>query len=159
MTPRQFLTEIIEPAAPLLPNHNSPEARCFLLAAAGQESEWLRRLQEPVAYARGFWQSEKNGHVLGVLTNGATSNAIHQVLARLEIPTSFDLVFEAVAWCDPLAYCIARLALLLDPAPLPAIGDATAAWDCYIRVWRPGVPRPSSWPERYGAANALFTVP
>ncbi|HTB47035.1 MAG TPA: hypothetical protein VK741_25685 [Acetobacteraceae bacterium] len=158
MTPAQFLP-IIAHAAPLLARYDTPAARCLLLAIAGQESEWSRRLQVPVPYARGFWQCEKNGAVLAVTTGEATRPLMVQICQALCIPTGLDQVFEAVAWCDDLAYCVARLALLPDPAPLPAIGDAAGAWDYYLRVWAPGTPRPESWPDRYGAAAALMTTP
>jgi hypothetical protein len=156
MTPKVFLDSVINPRAKLLAEHDSPEARCLLLAIAGQESEWQHRLQEPIGFARGFWQCEKNGAVLAVLTGDATREAIYGICSALCIPQGLDEVFEAVAWNDTLAYWIARLALLQDPATLPAIGDESGAWSTYARVWRPGEPRLESWAERYGAAVALF---
>jgi hypothetical protein len=157
MTPAQFLP-IIERAAPLLPQYDSPEARCLLLAIAGQESGWSQRLQVPVAYARGFWQCEKNAMVLGVLTHEYTRPVMADLLEKLRIPPGLDAVFEAIAWNDDLAYCTARLALVLDPAPLPAIGNGHAAWEYYLGNWRPGTPRPETWPGCYGAAAGLFNA-
>lgn len=156
MTPQAFLASIITPRAGLLPQHDMPEARCLLLAIAGQESAWLHRLQEPVPFARGFWQCEKHGAVIAVLTSEATRETIGGVCDALSISRGLDTVFEAIAWNDTLAYCIARLTLVLDPTPLPAIGDEQAAWATYTRVWRPGHPRLETWPERYGASAALF---
>ncbi len=156
MTPQAFLRGIVEPAAGLLGDRNSPDARCLLLAIAGQESEWEQRLQEPVAYARGFWQCEKNGAVLEVLTNDATKDPIANICRALCIPTGLDKVFEAIAWNDALAYVVARLNLWLDPQALPAIGDAGGSWDCYVRTWRPGKPDQSRWQDIYPAASGCF---
>jgi hypothetical protein len=96
------------------------------------------------------------GQVLGVLTHERSRDTINAVLATLEIPLGLDWVWEAVAWNDTLAYAVARLALLLDPEPLPAIGDEAASWATYVKNWRPGVPRLETWAERYTAAVALF---
>lgn len=156
MTPKAFLDSVIAPRAHTMPQHDSPEARCLMLAIAGQESEWLYRLQQPEAFARGFWQCEKHGAVLAVLTGDATREAIYGVCDALCIPRGLDEVFEAIAWNDTLAYWVARLALVQDPQPLPAIGDESGAWSTYSRVWRPGKPRLETWAERYGAAVALF---
>jgi hypothetical protein len=157
MTPAAFLASVIVPRAARLLQHDSPEARCLLLAIAGQESGWEHRLQEPVAHARGWWQCERDGAVLAVLTSDATRAAIGGVCDALTIPRGLDIVFEAIAWNDTLAYWIARLALVLDPHPLPAIGDSAAAWSTYSRVWRPGEPRLGTWAERYDASAALFS--
>lgn len=156
MTPQVFLGAIISPAARLLPEHDSPEARCLLLAIAGQESGWAQRLQEPIPFARGFWQCEKNGAVVAVLTSEATRTLIVQICTALCIPPGLDQVFEAIAWNDALACCVARLNLVLDPAGLPAIGERETAWETYLRVWRPGKPSPDRWLTCYDAAAACF---
>ena len=152
MTPLAFHNAIIVPAARLLPDHDSPEARCLLLAIAGQESGWQFRVQLPEGWARSFWQCEKNGAVVAVLTSEPTRDKIVQICTALCIPPGLDTVFEAIAWNDALAYCLARLNLLLDPAPLPAIGERDAAWETYRRVWRPGKPAPDRWEAAYETA-------
>jgi hypothetical protein len=159
MTPTKFLAGVIVPRAGVMPNLKSPEAMCLLLAIAGQESAWANRLQEPIAYARGFWQCEHNGAVLSVLTSTDTQATIYEVLDSLCIPKGIDTVFEAIAWNDTLAYCVARLALYQDPAALPAIGDQAGSWEYYLRVWRPGAPAPERWATVYPQCMALFPPP
>ena len=44
------------------------------------------------------------------------------------------------------------LLLWTDPRPLPRIGEVQAAWDYYIRNWRPGKPHPKSWAPLYAQA-------
>lgn len=157
MTPQAFLHAIIEPAARMLPTLDSPEARCLLLAIAGQESGWTTRLQEVGGPARGFWQCEKTGAVLGVLTGDPTRvTSMLRIMDALCIPRGLDTLYEAIAWNDALAYVVARLTLAADPAPLPQIGERDAAWECYLRNWRPGKPRPELWWTRYEAAVACF---
>jgi hypothetical protein len=149
---------VIAPRAALLPQYDSPAARCLLLAIAGQESGWSQRLQEPVPFARGFWQCEKLGGVLAVVTNEVTRPVIYGICNTLCIPLGLDEINEAIAWNDTLAYWVARLFLWMDPPPLPAIGDTAGAYETYLRVWRPGKRNDATWPVHYGAAAALFTA-
>ena len=46
----------------------------------------------------------------------------------------------------------ARLLLWTDPRPLPAIGDVKAAWQYYLRNWRPGKPHEKTWAPLYAEA-------
>jgi hypothetical protein len=158
MTPGMFLRSLIEPRDTLLPLHVSPEARCLLLAIAGQESDWTERLPllaDPDG-PRGFWRCARHGLVLRVVTAEATRADVHRVCTGLSIPPGLDSVHEAIAWNDTLAYCVARLALTLDGRPLPAIGDAAAAWEVYRQVWLPPEPDPGRWADRYAKAVELF---
>lgn len=159
MTPAVFLNSIIAPRAGLLPAHDSPEARCLLLAIAGQESGWSQRLQEPVPDGRGFWQCERLGATFAVVTGDVTRPLIYGICDSLCIPKGLDQISEALAWNDTLAYWVARLFLWMDPPALPALGDADAAWATYLRVWRPGKPRPETWAGRYASSVALFSAP
>ena len=159
MTPAEFSARILLPSAARFPFRDSPEARALLLAIAGQESGWTSRLQQPTPVARGFWQCEKNGAVLGVLTHGATGDMLKAHCAALEIPCDLDTVYEAIAWNDSLAYALARLLLWTDPAPLPGIGDSTGALMYYERLWRPGKPDAARWATRYAEAFHIFAAP
>ena len=152
MTPAEFSARILLPSAARFPFRDSPEARALLLAIAGQESGWTSRLQQPTPVARGFWQCEKNGAVLGVLTHGATGDMLKAHCAALEIPCDLDTVYEAIAWNDPLAYALARLLLWTDPHPLPALGDVANSWNTYQNLWRPGKPKPNVWAGIYQQA-------
>ena len=75
----------------------------------------------------------------------------------LDVPPGLDQVFEAIAWFDPLAYCVARLNLALDPAEMPAIGERDAAYETYLRVWQPERPSAARWFEAYERALSAAT--
>ena len=38
--------------------------------------------------------------------------------------------------------CIRPPAAVSDPKPLPAVTEPDAAWNLYVRIWRPGRPHP-----------------
>lgn len=160
MTPMAMLRTVVPVAELALPKAmRTDQARCLLLAIAGQESGWNTRLQEPSGIARGFWQCEKLGAVLEVMTSSTTADTAKAVCSAFCIEPGLDVVYQAIAYHDPLAYCIARLALWAVPHPLPAIGDEAGAWQYYHDTWRPGSPRPDSWPLCYGASELLFAEP
>jgi hypothetical protein len=159
MSPADFYTTVLEPAAVLLPHDlDTPEARLLLFAIAGQESSWTNRLQTPIAYARGFWQCEHGGAVMTVLSNPTVGPVLTRICALHEVASDSATIFDAIAYHDPLAYALARLVLRPDPVPLPAIGLVEAGWEYYVRTWRPGTPRPARWAEVYAAALAVFPV-
>jgi hypothetical protein len=116
MTPTALYTSAIVPALALLPpSMGSEEAQVVLLAIAGQESDWSQRLQQPVPWARSYWQMEKTGAVVEVLTNPATVSHLTAVCAALDVPVNLDTLYEAIAWHDVLATALARLALWASP--------------------------------------------
>ena len=155
MTPAEFSARILAPAAAAFPFHDAPASRALLLAIAGQESGWTDRLQEPTPFARGFWQMERGGGVLGVMEHPASREIIATFCESLEIPPDLDPVYEAIAWNDTLAYAFARLLLWTDPAPLPAAGDVAGSLAVYRRLWRPGRPDDTRWTTRYAEALAV----
>ncbi len=57
---------------------------------------------------------------------------------------------------DVLAASVARLLLWTDPKRLPVIGDASGAWDLYLRTWRPDKPHPRTWAGLYSRAVSEF---
>jgi hypothetical protein len=137
-------------------NLASEGAALQMLAIAGQESGWASRLQQPIPDARGFWQCERLGAVLSVLTGDRSGPVLRAVCNAYAIPPGLDEVTEAIAWHDPLAYALARLALAGDPPALPAIGDEEGAWETYARVWRPGKPSRERWKLIYPAAQQVI---
>lgn len=148
------LEKIVEPTyACLLPGRfASPEATVLLLAIGLQESGFATRTQRG-GPARGFWQFEQRGGVKGVLNHAASRLTVRSVcLHRAVAPTESD-VYMAIGHDDMLACAVARLLLWTDPAKLPAIGDAPAAWAMYERNWRPGKPHPDAWGEHYALAK------
>lgn len=155
MTPELFYNRIVNPAlqymaaSPLLGIRDTAAARVLVMTIAGQESYWAHRIQIG-GPAHGFWQFEKMGGVAEVLQKCPKQMAV--VCATVECRTTVDEVYTVMAGNDLLAACMARLLLWQDPAPLPAVGDKDAAWDYYIRNWRPGMPHPETWSARYDQA-------
>jgi len=131
------------------------QARVLEMTIAGQESNWQYRLQQG-GPARSFWQFESGGGVAGVLNHPASSASIRTVCDKLRIACNQSTVYEAMAWNDQLAVAMARLLLYTDPAALPAVGQVQAAWDYYLRNWRPGAPHPDKWPGLYQQAMDLL---
>lgn len=145
----------------LLPGRmTSGEAITMLLAIGLQESRLTHRFQivagKPGAKgpARGWWQFEKGG-VRGVLRHKASQYWAHGICRARGVEPETETVWAALEHDQVLAAGIARLLLFTDPRRLPAVGDADAAWDLYIRCWRPGKPHPHTWPELYGNAVAI----
>lgn len=131
-------------------------AEVMLLAIAGQESGFRARAQVIAGGgkgpARGLWQFERGGGVVGVLQHRATAKAAQTVCDALLVPVDPINVHAALEQNDVLACAFARLLLWTDPGSLP--GEQTAGWQCYLRNWRPGKPHPEVWPARWNAAAA-----
>jgi hypothetical protein len=136
-TPQTVVAKVIVPALALLPAQmDTPEARVLLLPIGGQESGYRTRQQQG-GPARGLWQNEKPVQQL-LLDNRASEVPVRNLCsARAVAPVASDMYF-AVGTDDIFAAGIARLILWCDAAPLPALGDADAAFETYIRVWGPG---------------------
>ena len=150
MSPRNFLVRAIEPGLALVPGYMvSDAARVLLMAIAGQESGLSARAQVDGS-ALGYWQFEQSG--LADVRMRAPS-VMESVCSTLDIPDSTG-IWAALQWNDALACVVARLCLWLDPAPLPVIGDASGAWDYYVRNWRPGKPGTDRWASAYTTAVA-----
>jgi hypothetical protein len=151
----------ITPALQLLPGAmDTPEARVMLLAIGLQESRLTARRQlvgsppRPTGPATGLWQFEQGGGVRGVLEHQASRYWMHRVCHEREVKPVASEVWRALQHDDILAAATARLLLFTDPRRLPALGDEAAAWQCYIRTWRPGKPHRSTWPALYAVAMA-----
>ncbi|WP_325435970.1 hypothetical protein [Pseudomonas nitroreducens] len=150
---RDVRRSIIEPALLLLPaKMESPQAVVMLLAIGLQESHFEYRRQLGNGPARSFWQMERGGGVHGVLRHPISAKIAANICAIRGVEPNDQAVWEAIERDDVLAACMARLLLYTDPLRLPALGDSAGAWDLYLRVWRPGKPRPAEWPENYAAA-------
>ena len=151
------LTEIrklaIAPALALLPARmSSPSAEVMLLAIGLQESRFAHRRQIG-GPARGFWQFEQGGGVRGVLRHTATAGHARVLCAARNVAATESAVYAALEHDDVLAAGFARLLLWTDPKALPALGDEQAAWDLYLRVWRPGRPRKEKWAASWSSAQ------
>lgn len=151
--------DIVIPGLDLLHRLGGPvrsdRADVLLVAISGQEADWTARkqLRGP---ARGLWQFERAGGVVGVLNHRATRSLALALCHECGIEPTSHAVHPALADDDVLACGFARLLLLTDPDPLPPVGDEQAAWQYYIDNWRPGKPHRSRWPACYRAAlNAV----
>lgn len=133
----------------------SPEASVMLLAIGLQESRFTHR-EQIGGPAHGFWQFERRGGVAGVLTHEASkAHALAACAIRGVVPSSTE-VYRRIVDDDLLACSIARLLLWTDPEALPKVGHADAAWDLYLRTWRPGKPHRSTWNGLYSQAVAIL---
>ena len=129
----------------LPPSWNSPQARLLMLAISGQEADFRHRWQvydakrpEAMGAARGLWQFERGGGVRGVLTHERTKTQAAEVCRMRNVAPTVDAVYNALHLDDTLAAAFARLLLWTDPRALPAVGEVEAAWQMYLRNWRPG---------------------
>lgn len=151
MSPREMVQHVITPALALLPSRmDSNTARGLLLAIQGQEDQRQRRRQHPRGPARGLWQFEKGGGVLGVLRHPASADLAQQVCLARHVKPEPRPVWMLLQEDDILAAVFARLLLWTDAKPLP-INEADG-WDYYIRTWRPGAPHRERWGANWNRA-------
>lgn len=137
---------VLAPAMELLPSQmDSDRARVALLAICGQESDFHHRWQvidrarpHVRGPARGLWQFERAGGVLGVLTHRASRDLAREVCRERGVRPESGVVHLALEADDVLAACFARLLLWTDPQPLPPLGAVSSAFELYLRTWRPG---------------------
>lgn len=159
---KNVIQTAIEPALALLPARmKSKKAAVMMLAIGLQESRFMHRRQIK-GPARGFWQFEKGGGVLGVSNFGGCVDHLLgcpkvgdtlKSIAKSRIgKTDIQSIYKALEHDDVLAAVLARLLLWTDVPPLPKLGDAEGAWNLYIRTWRPGKPHRSTWDELYKQA-------
>lgn len=156
----EYLIRFILPAAfdVLPPVMASTPAEAMLIAIALQESKCAARHQGGKGPARGFWQFETGG-IAGVQKHRSTAVCTRGVLAALCYSPTLPApeVRLAIEHNDVLACAFARLLLWTLPMPLPATrDDGDRGWAQYIDGWRPGKPRPNTWPGNYSRAwNAV----
>jgi hypothetical protein len=156
----------INPALAMLPaKMDSDKARVMLLAIGLQESRFMYRAQktsQPYVKgpARGFWQFERGGGVVGVMTHKASSDLAQDICKARGVPFDSSLIHARLEFDDILAAAFARLLLWTDRKPLPDL-DAShdAAWDCYVRNWRPGKPHRHTWDNFHESARAQVLSP
>jgi len=147
----------IYPAAmELLPEKmNSPEAKALLTAICLQESGFKHRKQIG-GPALGFFMWELP-QVSLVLRHEVIGPMALKVLADLAYSVGappFEKIHDAMQHNDVLQCAFSRLLLWPDAAPLPKRGDVQGALAAYLRVWRPGKPRPLDFPGNWAQAWA-----
>ena len=152
MTPVHYIAGMVLPLAlaMLPPQMDSPSARSMLVAIGLQESRFTyrRQVQGP---ARGYWQFERLGGVLGVLRHELTREPAGAVLQAMGYQPTSQAVYDAIEHNDILACCFARLLLWTHPERLPGKTEANLGWRIYAETWRPGKPRPETWPDCFAA--------
>ena len=136
---------------------SSPQALAMLYAIGMQESRFLYRRQMGDGPARGFWQMERGGGVLGVVTHPSSRYWMASLCAARGVSFAVQSVYDALETDDVLAAGAARLLLFTDPRPLPDLGDLAGSWNLYARVWRPGQPKRATWLDCYAAARYVMT--
>lgn len=161
MTLDEISQTAIEPALTWLPaKMTSDAARVMLLATGLQESRFEHRwqvLNDPSQKgpARSFWQMERNGGVVGVMTHPASSALAQAACERQGVEFDKMAVWLAIEQDDFLAAVFARLLYWTAPGALPAVEDADGAWSLYLGTWRPGKPKPDTWSANHAAARAF----
>ena len=156
MTLPEIISDALIPAFVILPEPmDSATARVMLLTIGQQESRFLYRRQVN-GPAKGFWQFEQGGGVKGVINHPSTSSHCRNLARARGVDFTAPAIFNALEFDDVLAAGVARLLLFADSKPLPAIKDAEACWDCYVRNWRPGRPHRDTWDAFH--AEALKAV-
>lgn len=152
----EFNARVLSAALAILPAHmDSSHARVMLLSIGLQESELCYNCQLGNGPAHGKWMFERVG-VAGVLNDPRTAALAETALLHLSVPHFTTEVYARLPTDDVLAAVVARLLLWSDPRPLPALGDVEGAWQCYLRNWRPGKPRPHDWPLNYAKAMSVI---
>jgi hypothetical protein len=152
----------IAPALRILPAAmDTPQARLMMLAIGLQESRFTHRAQVldggGKGPARGFWQFEEGtrasrGGVWGVYLHPASNESLRVLCRALDVSFEPRAIWAALESNDVLAAGVARLMLWTDAQALPKIGEASRAWYCYTRTWRPGKPHPDTWLRLYACA-------
>ncbi len=155
LTEAYLLAHVFPAAFDLLPpGMGGDRARAMLLAIGLQESGFEYR-QQVGGPARGFWQFEKGGGVVGVLTHRYTSEHVRRACATLQYQPTDDACYAAIRDNDILACCFARLLLWTVPGTLPGRDEAPRGWQQYLAGWRPGRPHPETWSAHFARAWAL----
>lgn len=154
MTLKEIQSQAINPALSMLPSAMSrqPEKLMTLMLAIGLQESRFKHRRQINGPARGYWQFERGGGVRGVLLHKTTRDAAVALCKARGAAPNDQAVYAALERDDVLAAGFARLLLWTDPRPLPELGDIDAAWDYYIRNWRPGKPHRKTWDALYREA-------
>ena len=154
MSTKDVLKDVIEPALLLLPERmRTDQAKVMLLAIGLQESRFVHRRQIG-GPARGFWQFEDGrlSGLAGLFTLNSTKAHMKALCDARGVNFDRTSVYNRLEFDDILAAAVARLLLWSSPASLPTLGNAEAAWNLYIAVWRPGKPHRHTWNALYEQA-------
>ena len=163
MLAREFVRGPLADALAILPAAmNRPEAQVMVTAICLQESGLIHRKQLGNGPARGLAQFElgtrqTRGGVWGVYLHDASRFWLDKLCASRGVQFLPESIWREMETDDVLAAGVARLLLFTDPLRLPAMDDADGAWGLYLRTWRPGKPRPETWPGHHAQARTGVT--
>lgn len=143
MTPAALNRLIVQPVLAELDWPQVEERAVLLIAIAVQESGLKSRRQVPYGPASSWWQIEP-ATCLDCL---GRCKPVRDLWADLGLKR-----YEVLEFSDIGACAIAAGILRLTPGKLPELGDERAAWDYYLKAWRPGKPGPAWWPVSYEMA-------
>jgi hypothetical protein len=164
VTPTEFVSSVLDPGiawCQAVPGWHIPfddRARVLMLAIAGQESNWTDRVQGGNGPAHSYWQQERMGGIHGVLHHPDTAVLAKAACVKANVPADEVHVWGlfATAAGDDLATAFARLLLWTDHMALSAVGAEEAAYQYYLRNWRPGKPSRTRWSGVYPQSMAAI---
>ena len=162
MTPDTLLNLAIIPAMGELAKYNifdTLQARQMLLTIALQESGLLHRRQVTASGledgpAVSWWQFEKGGSVHGMLTHPVSAPIMKAICVAHGIAPTEQGLWDAMRYNDIVAACAARLNLYVLPDRLAVTADQ--GWAQYVSAWRPGKPKPDTWPTNWAKAKPFI---
>ena len=163
MTPHEFVKLVLSPALAILPAEmDTAKARVMLITICLQESGLIHRRQMGSGPARGLPQFElgtrqSRGGVWGVYLHDASRFWLEQLCASRGVRFLPEIIWGEMERDDVLAVGVARLLLFTDPKRLPDVDDVDGSWGLYLRTWRPGKPRPDTWPGYHLQARMTVT--
>lgn len=164
MTPIRLLKSAIMPALDELATLGIPSnirAARFMLAIALQETNLAHRRQVvagggETGPASSFWQFEKGGGCLGVLSHPSTALKMTSICNSFNVKADTASLWEAMRYQDIVAASAARLLIYSLPRSLPENEDE--GWSQYISAWRPGKPHPEKWANCWKIAGETVGV-
>ena len=122
----------------LLPSKMASLGAAVLLYATSRQENPQRLPQQVGGPAVGDYQFEKGGGVKGVITHASVAHHTQNVCAARKVAFDAGSIYQALKTDAILAAALARLLYYTDPKSMPYAGDELAAWQLYLRTWRPG---------------------
>jgi hypothetical protein len=158
-----ILHNAVNPALLALPRAmDTDAARVQLLATGLQESGFHFRSDKRVGHPystgpeRGFWRIKRTAIAMLLLHEASRQQLIVLCASRPQrVPLDDTLIHARVEFDDVLSAGVARLIYWADPRPLPLLNaPAAEGWDCYLRNWKPEMPRRETWDSHHRDARA-----
>lgn len=122
----------------LLPAKMNSEDAAVLLYCTNLQENPKRLPQQVGGPAVGDYQFERGGGVKGVVEHPSVAEITRSVCRARKVQCDTGSIYQALKTDPILAAALARLLYYTDPKQLPYAGDELAAWQLYLRTWRPG---------------------